>query len=114
MSQLTKEQWLSSLQAGTVEVELLDGMRVTIKRFTKREIDDIRQRAMKNGELDQDQFERELILAGLVAPALAAEELPQLEQSATAYYTVLGAILDENGLSAIANRAMRRSFRPRS
>lgn len=94
-----------------VEVPLL-GETVTVKLFTKAELDAMRLESMRAGETDQERFEELLFLRGLIEPAMTEEQYRVLKGgNAAVYYALLNAVVQGNGLTELAKSDARRTFR---
>lgn len=88
----------------TEDVEVPEwGGFITVKVFSKREQQDIRRAMMSSRSGDQadyDNFERMVVLTGLVTPSISADQYNlMLERSGNAFDTVLKAILTVNNMS---------------
>ena len=105
-----KMQALSAPKEREMPVPLL-GESVRIKLFRKGDIDAMRAEAMVAGEVDNDRFERLLFMRGLVEPAVDDAGYDELAGgNAAVYYSILNAIMEGNGLTALAQRDARRTF----
>lgn len=94
----------------TMDVPLL-GDQIRVRLFTKSEIDAIRAESIVAGELNNDQFERLLFMRGLIEPAVDDALYAELKQgNAAVYYSMLNAIVEGNGLTALSQRDARRTF----
>lgn len=94
------------------------GGNVTVKVFTKAEANDIR-RHMESvaeaggGKAEMDEFERQVILTGLIAPSISAEQYNLLlEKSNKAINRLSVAIMDINGMSEGQDEKDEADFRP--
>lgn len=93
-----------------VDVPLL-GEQINVRLFTKSEIDAMRAESMVNGKVDDDQFARLLFLRGCLDPAFTDADYEVLVQgNAAVYYSMLNAVVEGNGLSALAQSSARRTF----
>ena len=109
---LSREQMqkLSAPKEREMPVPLL-GETVRIKLFRKGDIDVMRVEAMVAGEVDNTKFERLLVMRGLIEPALDDAGYEELAGgNAAVYYSILNAIMEGNGLTALAQRDARRTF----
>lgn len=109
---LTKEkmQSLSAPKEREMPVPLL-GESVRIKLFRKGDIDAMRAEAMIAGEVDNAKFERLLFMRGLIEPAVDDAGYEEIANgNAAVYYSILNAIMEGNGLTALAQRDARRTF----
>ncbi len=105
-----KIQQLSKPKEREMLVPLL-GETVKIKLFRKGDIDAMRAESMVAGEIDNGKFERLLLMRGLVEPALDAAGYDELAGgNAAVYYALLNAVMEGNGLTALAQRDARRTF----
>lgn len=111
---LTKEkmQELSRPKEREMPVPLL-GETVRVKLFRKGDIDAMRAESMVAGEVSNDKFERLLMMRGLIQPAVDDAGYDELAGgNAAVYYSLLNAIMEGNGLTALAQRDARRTFSP--
>lgn len=109
---LTKEkmQSLSAPKEREMPVPLL-GESVRIKLFRKGDIDAMRAEAMVAGEVDNGKFERLLFMRGLIEPAMDDADYEEIANgNAAVYYSLLNAVMEGNGLTALAQRDARRTF----
>ena len=109
---LSKERMkeLSAPREREMPVPLL-GETVRIKLFRKADIDAMRAESLVAGEVDNGKFERLLTMRGLIEPALDDAGYEELANgNAAVYYALLNAIMEGNGLTALAQRDARRTF----
>lgn len=109
---LTKDkmQSLSAPKEREMPVPLL-GETIRIKLFRKGDIDAMRAEAMIAGEVDNGKFERLLVMRGLIEPAVDDVDYEALAGGNVAvYYALVQAIMEGNGLTALAQRDARRTF----
>lgn len=109
---LTKEQMqkLSAPKERELPVPLL-GESVRIKLFRKGDIDAMRAESLVAGEVDNLKFERLLFMRGLIEPAVDDAGYEELANgNAAVYYSLLNAVMEGNGLTALAQRDARRTF----
>ena len=109
---LSKErmQALSAPKEREMPVPLL-GETVRIKLFRKGDIDAMRAEAMVAGEVDNNKFERLLFMRGLIDPAVDDAGYEEIAGgNAAVYYSLLNAVMEGNGLTALAQRDARRTF----
>jgi hypothetical protein len=105
-----KMQALSSPKERTIDVPLL-GETVRIKLFRKGDIDAMRVEAMVAGEVENGKFERLLLMRGLIEPAVDDAGYDELAGgNAAVYYALLNAVMEGNGLTALAQSNTRRTF----
>jgi len=105
-----KMQALSAPKQREMPVPLL-GETIRIKLFRKGDIDAMRIEALVAGEVDNTKFERLLFMRGLAEPAVDDAGYEELAQgNAAVYYSILNAIMEGNGLTALAQRDARRTF----
>jgi hypothetical protein len=103
-------QELSAPKEREMAVPLLDET-VRIKLFRKGDIDAMRAESLAAGEVDNSKFERLLMMRGLIQPALDDADYEALAAgNAAVYYAILNAIMEGNGLTALAQHDARRTF----
>lgn len=94
----------------TMEVPLL-GEQVRVRLFRKGDIDAMRAESMVAGEVDNEKFEKLLVMRGLIEPAMDDATYDELKQgNAAVYYSLVNAVVEGNGLTALAQRDARRTF----
>lgn len=87
------------------------GETVRVRLFKKGDIDAMRAEAMVAGEIDNTKFERLLCQRGLIEPAIDDATYEELKHgNAAVYYSLLSAVMEGNGLTALAQRDARRTF----
>lgn len=105
-----KMKALSSPKEREIAVPLL-GESIRIKLFRKGDIDAMRAESMVAGEVDNGKFERLLLMRGLIEPAVTDTDYDELSGgNAAVYYSLLQAIMEGNGLTALGQRDARRTF----
>lgn len=93
--------------------ELGEGRYVEIRGLTKLEVQQCRERAKKDGEVDEDILEREFFLTGLVAPKLTVAQYEALiAKPAGLYYRIANPILKKSGLWEEVRRKAKKDFLP--
>ena len=112
---LTVEDILSADDLSLITVDVKEwGGAVKIRPFTKRQQQQIRLAAQKQsqeGELDVDEFERLVFLAGVVEPEFNENQYNLLmEKSAQALDSVIKRVLEINGMSPEADAETAASF----
>ncbi|BFU90166.1 MAG: hypothetical protein NTAFB01_13530 [Nitrospira sp.] len=109
---LTREQLSdkSKPRECTMHVPLLNES-IRIKLFRKGDLDAMRAESLVAGEVDNGKLERLLVLRGLIDPALTDADYDELVAgNAAIYYAMVNAIMEGNGLTALAQRDARRTF----
>ena len=113
---LTREQLIemASPREVVMNVQGFPGP-VKVRLFRKRELDEIRAEALVAGELNNEKFERLLVMRGVIEPAMDEELFTIINDGgAGCYYQLISAIMEGNGLTALAQRETRRMFPPDS
>lgn len=109
---LEREKVLTLTRARTrmVDVPLL-GEQMEVRLFTKREIDEMRAESMVAGEVNNDKFSSLLFLRGCLNPSFTDADYDELVKgNAAVYYAMLNAVMEGNGLTALAQSSARRTF----
>ncbi|MCS6302378.1 MAG: hypothetical protein H8K07_01730 [Nitrospira sp.] len=109
---LTRDQLseISKPRERLMHVPLLNES-IKIKLFRKGDLDAMRAESLVAGEVDNSKLERLLVLRGLIEPALTDADYEELAQgNAAVYYAMVNAIMEGNGLTALAQRDARRTF----
>lgn len=85
---------------------------IKVRGLTKRQQIDIRQRAMRDGEVDPEWVQRYMWLEGVVEPKFSDEQIGQLfEKNAGAVDTVLTRLLELSGMDPEAIKKREATFR---
>jgi hypothetical protein len=101
---------LSTPREREMPVPLL-GETIRIRLFRKGDLDAMRIESMVAGEVDNTTFERLLVMRALIEPAVDDADYEALVQgNAAVYYSMLNAIMEGNGLTALAQRDARKTF----
>jgi len=110
MLDLDKMRKASAHKEREMELPLL-GETVRVRLFKKHDIDAMRAEAMVAGEVNNDKFERLLFMRGLIEPAVDDATYEEIKNgNAAVYYSMLNAVMEGNGLTALAQRDARRTF----
>mgnify|MGYP001563311450 FL=1 len=110
MLDLEKMKKAAAHKEREMELPLL-GETVRVRLFKKGDIDAMRAESMLAGQVDNDTFERLLCQRGLIEPAIDEATYADLKQgNAAVYYSLLSAVMEGNGLTALSQRDARRTF----
>lgn len=94
-----------------MDVPLFGAQQINIRLFTKQQLDEIRAESVVAGEVNNDKLERLLMLRGCLEPAFTDAEYDEIRQgNAAVYYALLNAVMEGNGLTALAQSGARRTF----
>jgi len=87
------------------------GEQIKIRLFTKQQLEALYAESTVAGEIKNEQVEKQMILRGCLDPAFTDADFEELRQgNAAVYYGLLNAVMEGNGLTALAQRAARRTF----
>lgn len=101
---------LARTRSRMIDVPLL-GQQMEVRLFTKRELDEIRAESMVAGEVNNDKFSSLMFLRGCLNPSFTDADYDDfVKGNAAVYYAMLNAVMEGNGLTALAQSSARRTF----
>lgn len=111
MLSLDKIKEMSQFKTCVIEVPLLDES-VRVRLFKRDEIDAMRAEATVSGRVREPEFQKLLLMRGLIEPALTDAEYDALAGgNGAVYYALLNAVMEGAGLNALGKRDdTRRTF----
>jgi len=112
---LSMEDILTADDLSTTTVEVPEwGGSVKVRPFTKRQQVSIRKQAqssLQGGEIDVDEFERQVFLAGVVEPEITVDQYNLLlEKNAQAMDRIVKAVLEINGMAEDTEKKVAATF----
>ena len=110
MIDLEKVKKSASLREREMDVPVLGGT-ARVRLFRKADLDGMRAESMVAGEIDNEKFERLLVMRGLIEPAIDDATYDELKNgNAAVYYALVKVVMEGNGMTELAARDARRTF----